>query len=204
MISWDDVFMTKVKGDSPTKTNERHSTGLIESSVGKQAYRQAQGAQKRSGIRRLLMHVHLSKISCQFAYMVGITSRRPCVVEQGVGDASLAQQQVLLRSIARIAFDTHLSKSGRWYRRIDILDLTASGLTCALVADSVGTGWKEESLALPSRLGNIPTLDSGSTLLVAGSLFVGSGLGVKKTPTVFAGGSAKNMCRKILDEHSRA
>lgn len=78
-------------------------------------------------------------------------------------------------------------------------------MTCSLVADGgVGTGRKEESFALPSRRGDMPTLDPGSTLLVAGSIFVGNGLGVKKTPTVFAGGSAKNMCRKIVEEHSRA
>ena len=76
---------------------------------------------------------------------------------------------------------------------------------CSLVADGgIGTGQKEESFALSSRRGDMPTLDPGSTLLVAGSLFVGNGLGVKKTPTVFAGGSAKNMCRKIVEEHSSA
>lgn len=55
MVSWDDVFMSKVKEDSPTKVSERHSAGLGESSEGlpargarKQACRQAQGAPMRS------------------------------------------------------------------------------------------------------------------------------------------------------------
>lgn len=46
MVSWDDVFMA----DLPANASGRNSTGFIESSGGRQARRQAQGAPKRSGI----------------------------------------------------------------------------------------------------------------------------------------------------------
>lgn len=47
MVSWDDVFMTKVNADSPTKANGRHNTGVIGSSGGRQACQQARGTQER-------------------------------------------------------------------------------------------------------------------------------------------------------------
>ena len=49
VVSWDDVFITKVKAGLPTKANGQHSTDLIESDGGRQSCRQAQGAPTRSG-----------------------------------------------------------------------------------------------------------------------------------------------------------
>lgn len=60
---------------------------------------------------------------------------------------------------------------------------------CVLSAGGSVTKGKEESSALPSRRRHIP-IDPGSTLLVPGSIFVGSGLGMKKAPDVFVGRSS--------------
>lgn len=70
----------------------------------------------------------------------------------------------------------------------------------SIVAGGGGSGWTEESFASPSIRGQIP-IDPSSTLLVAGSLFVGSGLGIKKAPTVSSGKSAKEMLKQIMEEH---
>lgn len=122
--------------------------------------------------------------------------------------SSLAQQHALCNRDQDILQHKLICRkcSKRWHGGGTLPYLTSrDGVNCALVADGgVGAGRKEESFALISRRGEIPTLDPGSTLLVAGSLFVGNGLGVRKTPTVFAGGSAKNMCRKIVEEQSCA
>lgn len=74
MVSWDDLFMTKVKADLPMEANERHRTGLAKVSGGKQAYRQAQGAPKRSGEDV----VSQSKRSIN-SYFGGTTGHRPVV-----------------------------------------------------------------------------------------------------------------------------
>lgn len=70
----------------------------------------------------------------------------------------------------------------------------------SIVAGGGGTRWNEESFASPSRRRQIP-IDPSSTLLVAGSLYVGNGLGIKKGPTVSSGKSAKEMLRQIIEEH---
>ncbi|CAN0242661.1 unnamed protein product [Ectocarpus sp. 12 AP-2014] len=72
--------------------------------------------------------------------------------------------------------------------------------TSAADANLDGTGRKEQALQ-QSRRGRKP-IPEGSTLLVAGSLFIGSGLGVKKAPTAFSGGSAKDMLKNIMEGHA--
>lgn len=79
--------------------------------------------------------------------------------------------------------------------------LLARRSTYSIVAGGGDTGLNEESSALPSRRRQMP-IDPSSTLLVAGSLYVGNGLGMKKAPTVFTGKSAKEMLKKIMEHPS--
>ncbi|CAB1106104.1 unnamed protein product [Ectocarpus sp. CCAP 1310/34] len=72
--------------------------------------------------------------------------------------------------------------------------------TSSADANLDGTGRKEQALQ-QSRRGHKP-IPPGSTLLVAGSLFIGNGLGVKKAPTAFSGGSAKDMLKNIMEGHA--
>lgn len=59
-----------------------------------------------------------------------------------------------------------------------------------------GSGTAESSPLTKSKSG------VSSTLRVAGSLFVGNGLGLKKDPiAVSTGGSARQILKKIIDDH---
>lgn len=93
-------------------------------------------------------------------------------------------------------------RDGRFSSRLGhacLLAAVGRDNTTSADANLDGTGRKEQ--ALQSRRGHKP-IPPGSTLLVAGSLFIGNGLGVTKAPTAFSGGSAKDMLKNIMEGHA--
>lgn len=93
------------------------------------------------------------------------------------------------------------SVHAKWFSLRKSFDLAPPILVMMLFAAGRddGRGRSATKRSPPSEKGRT---SASSTLQVAGSLFVGNGLGLKKDPVAaFSGGSARHMLKKTMEDH---